>query len=84
MDADYCYALSASLFEGDTNKVVFVNLTNSVDGFQALDNGLVDVVAGVPLTLEGDVNETSTGKGYTFSIPYFYGDGNSSLVQDNV
>mmetsp|Transcript_13941 Transcript_13941/g.19533 ORF Transcript_13941/g.19533 Transcript_13941/m.19533 type:complete len:436 (-) Transcript_13941:141-1448(-) len=84
MDADYCYALSASLFEGSTNKVVFVHLANFADSFQALENGLVDVVAGVPLTLEGDVNETSTGKGYTFSIPYFYGDANGPLVQDNV
>mmetsp|Transcript_6684 Transcript_6684/g.8738 ORF Transcript_6684/g.8738 Transcript_6684/m.8738 type:complete len:231 (-) Transcript_6684:48-740(-) len=83
MDADYCYALSASLFEGDIDKVVFVNLTNYADGFQALENGLVDVVAGVPLTLEGDVKEITTGKGYTFSIPYFYGDKSGTLLQDN-
>mmetsp|Transcript_3134 Transcript_3134/g.4845 ORF Transcript_3134/g.4845 Transcript_3134/m.4845 type:complete len:181 (-) Transcript_3134:318-860(-) len=66
MDADYCYALSASLFQGNKSKVKFIQLPSPEDAFQALESGEVDVLAGGEVTLENDV------KGFTFSIPYYY------------
>lgn len=79
MGADYCYALSASIFHGDLRRVTFIKVENEEEGFQALDNGTVDVLAGGKMTLQADVKEALTGKGFTFSLPYFYGDDETDL-----
>jgi len=72
LDANYCYALTASLFGVNTTQIEIVNVTSPEEGFIALDSGDVDVLAGVGLSLEADVLEPATGKGFTFSLPYFY------------
>lgn len=67
---DYCKALSAGIF-GPDGKVEFVNLADS--GFQSLDSGEIDALANAPVSLAADVLEPTTGKGFAFSQPYFYG-----------
>lgn len=81
MEVDFCRALSASLFRGDDTAVVFVDIQRPSDGFVLLADGVVDVVAGVTWTLENDVKEPTTGIGFSFSQPYFYG---YSEEQDNL
>lgn len=73
MDVDYCRALAASLFAGDSNRVEFVPLEDVGAGAQLLMQNEVDVVAGAPWSLEMDVQEPSTGVGFSLSQPYLYG-----------
>ncbi|CAB9507365.1 extracellular solute-binding protein [Seminavis robusta] len=73
MDVDYCHALAASLFQGDASAVEFSELTNATEGFQLLAQNKLDVLAGAPWTLQNDVREPTTGLGFAFSQPYFYG-----------
>ena len=75
LDVDYCRALASSLFRSNREAVdfiQFVNEKNTSDIFMALANGTVDVVAGIGVTLERDVQEPTTGEGFSFSVPYFY------------
>lgn len=51
----------------------FVLLRNLTDGFAKLLAGEVDAIAGYRMDLQSDVNEATTGEGYSFSQPYFYG-----------
>ena len=73
MDIDFCHALAAGLFEGDSESVVFVELIDAPDAFVALANDDADVVAGVTWNLQHDIREPTTGMGFSFSQPYFYG-----------
>ena len=73
MDVDFCRALSAALFGGDTDSVLFVEVEEDSDGYALLASEEIDVLAGATWTLETDVKEPTTGQGYTFSPPYFYG-----------
>jgi len=73
MDESYCIAIAASLFGGNaTSRITFVNRSIPGEGYELLHNKEVDVLAGVPVTLEADVLEPTTGVGYSFSTPYFH------------
>jgi hypothetical protein len=73
MDADFCRGLAASLFGGDIDAVVFVEVEDVTDGYNLLASEEIDVLAGATWTLETDVREPTTGQGYSFSPAYFYG-----------
>lgn len=73
MNIDYCRALSASLFLGDAEAVDYVEIEQPNDGYTLLASNDIDVLSGATWTLANDVHEPTTGKGYTFSPPYFYG-----------
>jgi len=66
LDADYCRALSASLF-GDAEKVKFVEVEDQEVIETKFKNREVDVVAGVAPNIKMD----STA-GLFFSVPYFF------------
>ncbi|CAB9511050.1 Putative amino-acid ABC transporter-binding protein YhdW [Seminavis robusta] len=77
MDVDFCRAVAASMFGGDTEAVDYIELNSSdpSDGYVKLAAGGVDVVAGATWNLANDVKEPGTGIGFAFSQPYFYGYG---------
>jgi general L-amino acid transport system substrate-binding protein len=71
-DVDFCRALSAAIFDGVTNTVVYLDLPASVR-FEELQAGSIDVLSRLTtVTLSRDVNEPSTGVGFQFSQPNFY------------
>ena len=72
LDAEYCYALSASIFNGTSENVVFVELPATQERFTALADEEVDVLSGGSVNLETDVLESLSGQGFSFSQPYFY------------
>ena len=72
MDVDYCRAIAASMWGGDASLVEFINVIDEAGGFAKLNRGDVDLFAGAIWTLQNDVWEPTTGKGFTFSQPYFY------------
>ncbi|CAB9497912.1 extracellular solute-binding protein [Seminavis robusta] len=73
LDVDFCRAVAAGLFGGDGTAVEFVDLSSGSEGYEKLSNLEVDVMAGGTWNLENDVQEASTGLGFAFSQPYFYG-----------
>jgi len=82
MDVDYCRAVAASIFGSGAEHatVEWKEATNSTHAFGLLNEGAVDLVAGVMVNLERDVRESSTGVGFSFTNPYFFN--NSGL--DNI
>lgn len=70
LDVEFCRALSAAKFTGDTNRLAIVKYDTAAKAFEALEKKIIDVLASVPHTLENDV--TSTGVGFSLSPPYFY------------
>ena len=71
-DVDYCRAIAAAIFGGDSSRVVFTYL-QSIDRFMALSVDAVDVLSRVTThTLSRDVKEPTTGVGMTFTSPTFY------------
>jgi len=64
MSVDYCCALGAALFFGDSSVVNLTAFSNNETSFAALGNGIVDVLAG------GEVEKKSS---FRFSAPYYYG-----------
>lgn len=83
MDADYCRALAASLFDSDSSLVEIIRVRNDDNMLEKLNSGELDVIAGVILDFHTDImrwNETASGlSGLAFSQPYFY-EGNHSNV----
>ena len=73
MEIDYCRAMAASLFRGYSSAVEFIELPNIETGYAWLVSGDLDVLTGASRTLQAEVQEPSTGHGFAFSIPYFYG-----------
>jgi hypothetical protein len=73
MEIDLCRALAYGLFQGKEEAVEFVELVDATDGFGKLAEGDVDVVAGALWSIVNDAKEPTTGIGYAFSQPYFYG-----------
>jgi len=77
IEIDLCKALAASLFgrqEGTQNIVLYeVGDRAESNGFDLLQKGIVDVYAGAIWTIQNDMREPFTQKGYSFSQPYFYG-----------
>jgi hypothetical protein len=51
----------------------FIPLKDEAEGYDKLDDGSLDVVLGYRKELKDDVWEQTTGHGFTFSQPYFYG-----------
>ena len=71
-DVDFCRAIAAALFDGDSTKVEFTDLPASVRFFE-LHQEEVDVLSRITtVTLSRDVNETAVGVGFSFSQPTFY------------
>jgi hypothetical protein len=71
-DVDFCKALSAAVFDGVTDTVEYTDLSAS-ERFVALAGGDVDVLPRLTtVTLERDVNESTTGQGFHFTQPNFY------------
>lgn len=50
-----------------------VILLDEADGYAQLDAGHIDVIVGYKQNLRGDVWEETTGEGFTFTQPYFFG-----------
>jgi len=72
LDIDFCKAISAAIFDGVTSSVVY-SVLPATDRFIALAEGQVDVLSRITtLTLERDVNEPTSGVGFSFSQPDFY------------
>ena len=71
MNVDYCYTLAAALFNGKWEAAqLFV--CSEEDGYAALGNGTIDVIAGARAHKKYDFASKSL-PGFHFSIPYFYG-----------
>lgn len=71
-DVDFCRALSAALFEGDSNRVDFTDLPATIR-FAELDNGNVDVLSRLTtVTYARDVYEPTTNSSFSFTRPNFY------------
>jgi len=62
----------ADTFTADRPTLEIVLLTDLEDGYSKLQNGEIDIIAGYKFNLENDVNEATTGQGYSFSQPYFF------------
>lgn len=72
LDVDFCKAVSAAIFNGVTNTIVYTVLP-ATERFVALQEGSVDLLARITtITLERDVLETNAGAGFSFSQPNFY------------
>jgi ABC-type amino acid transport substrate-binding protein len=71
IDVNVCLAISAAIFNG-TGSTQFISVDPLIR-FAELANGNLDVlVRTTGVNYDRDVNETSTGKGFTFSPPNFY------------
>ena len=72
IDIDFAKAIAAALFDGDVTRVRY-DVVSAPERFQKLQNGDVDVLARVTTnTMERDVKEPTTGKGFTFSNTMFH------------
>lgn len=71
-DVEFCRALAGSLFVGSIDQVVFVAFDNSEGSYAALASGEIDLVAGARVTLQASYREPTSGRGYHFSMPYYY------------
>ncbi|KAL7459410.1 LOW QUALITY PROTEIN: hypothetical protein ACHAWC_011206 [Mediolabrus comicus] len=72
IDVDLCRALSAAIFDGVPDHVVYHSVSAS-DRFRVLASGLIDVLPRLTThTYERDVLEPTTMMGFSFSKPYFY------------
>mmetsp|Transcript_19829 Transcript_19829/g.43151 ORF Transcript_19829/g.43151 Transcript_19829/m.43151 type:complete len:1013 (+) Transcript_19829:140-3178(+) len=74
MGVDYCRALSAAIFTGDSEAVKFTtfpDIDNS--SFVSLANGTIDVIVGGRVQREYDFESSATPEGFHFSTPYYYG-----------
>lgn len=80
MDVDLCMAVAAGLFQGDANAVEFVEVNEAANGFSRLASGAIDIMAGAVWNIPNDLKEPTTGEGFAFSPPYFYG---YSAEEDN-
>ncbi|CAB9522327.1 extracellular solute-binding protein [Seminavis robusta] len=85
IDVDFCRAVGAALFGGDTRSVELVQVEGQKDGFMKLASGAIDVLAGATWNLANSVNEPGTGLGFAFSLPYYYAQGLAdSMVDPNL
>jgi hypothetical protein len=72
IDIDFAKALAAALFDGDVTRVLY-DFVSAEERFLKLQSGDVDVLARVTTnTMERDVKEPTTGKGFTFSDTMFH------------
>lgn len=73
LDVDMCRALAASLFSGSVDLIELIEVRTEAEGYSTLAAGAADVLAGARWTVQNQVMEPTTGQGYAFSQPYFYG-----------
>lgn len=72
LDVDFCKAVSAAIFNGVTNTIVYTVLP-ATERFLALQEGSVDLLARITtVNIERDVFEANANAGFTFSQPNFY------------
>lgn len=71
MDIDFCLAVSAALFQG-LGSTIFVPVT-AAERFEKLASGELDLLSRVTsITYDRNVQEPTTGLGFSFSQPDFY------------
>jgi general L-amino acid transport system substrate-binding protein len=71
-DVEFCRAVAAAIFAGNSSAVTFTDLSSTVR-FPALQNGTVDVMSRFTTdTFARDVNEPSANVGFSFTLPNFY------------
>jgi hypothetical protein len=78
LDIDLCKAVAGGLF-GDSDLMELIPLNTPGDGYQKLVSKEVDVITGAEWNLENDVKEPTTGVGFSFTTPYYYGHGYENL-----
>jgi len=79
MSVDYCRTLSAAMFIGDSERVHFLNFTNTDNSsVVALANGTLDVLVGGRNQQEFDFGTSASPRGLSFSTPYYYGNESAS------
>lgn len=72
LDVDFCKAVSAAIFNGVTNTIVYQVLP-ATERFKTLQEGGVDLLARITtVTMERDVYEPNAEAGFSFSQPNFY------------
>lgn len=72
LDVDLCRAISAAIFNGVADHVVYTVIP-ATERFKALARGDLDVLSRITTrNLERDVAERTTGVGFDFSQTYFY------------
>lgn len=84
IEIDLCRALSAALFDGSSTEIELVVVDNEEEGFDALENGLVDVFAGASWNFETYSQKTATGNHFSFSPSYFYNNTAVSTHEENL
>ncbi|CAB9505313.1 extracellular solute-binding protein [Seminavis robusta] len=87
IDIDYCRALQAAVFLPSEGSYTVIEINDESEGYSMLANGTADVFAGATWTIRSDIKEATTGLGYSFSQPYFYGPvnaGNGMVLPENL
>lgn len=73
IDVEFCKAVSASIFEGEVDTVVYENFDGTwSDKFAALGDGSADILSGANVMMRTDIKEPMTDHGYSISPPYFF------------
>ena len=74
IDVDYCKGLASAVFGGGEveHALVLVEFDLLEDGFVALANKELDVMAGALYNMVNDVMEPTAGQGFTFGFIYYY------------
>jgi ABC-type amino acid transport substrate-binding protein len=80
LDVDFCRAVSAAIFSTDEAHVEFLEVSETANGFSALVNGEIDLLAGAPYSLENDVLEPTTGMGFALSPSYYFSTNRSEAL----
>lgn len=78
IDADFCRAVTASVFAGFVDGVEFIEVNDEQEGFERLAAKDFDLFAGALWNLENDVSVPGVDQGFFFSQPYFFGDSSSN------
>ena len=71
MDIEFCRVLAAGVL-GNPRSLELVEVSSSSEGFRALHEERIDVLAGAAWNFLNDVKEPTTGVGFSFSVPYYY------------
>lgn len=76
MGVHYCKTLAAGIFNGDpSDSKIWVFNGSDDSSFFALSNRTVDVLVGGKVDMRYDLGDNPTLQSFTFSTPYFYGEG---------
>ena len=80
LDVDFCRGVAAAVLAGDVSLLVFVPYESTEEGFSALANHEVEVLAGAEYNMVNDIREPTSGIGFGFSDVYYY---HSEIGNDN-